>query len=104
MKLRILAIVLFAVLTGYKAGNAAPTEPEEFRVFPNPVINNEITVRADIDFYKIEILSIVGQVVYTQELEPSRSARLDIDLESGIYLIRISFTNRTNNIKRLWIN
>lgn len=104
MKFRYLIFVLILTLTGLNAAIAAPDKLQEFNVYPNPVVNNELTIKAEIEFNKIEILSIVGLVVYSEELEPSKSVRLGINFQSGIYLLRISYTNKTNFTERIWVN
>ena len=78
--------------------------PVKVTVYPNPVINGNLEIRADVKMEKIEIMSIVGQIVYSQELEPSNSVRLSFDLETGIYLVKITFIDKTNSTKRIWVN
>lgn len=78
--------------------------PERISVYPNPVIDGNLLIQADEKIEKIEIMSIVGQIVYSKELEPSNSVRLNFELEKGIYLIRVTFIDKTNSIKRIWIN
>ena len=104
MKTRLASIIFFFALTGTIVASGTPVKKNSFKVYPNPVVNKEITIKADLDFNKIEILGIVGQVVYSKKLEPSNSVKLGIDLQPGMYLIRLSFTNTTSNIKRIWVN
>jgi len=78
--------------------------PEKVTVYPNPVIDGNLELKADVKIEKIEIMSIVGQIVYSQELEPSNSVRLSFELETGIYLVRITFIDKTNSTKRIWVN
>jgi hypothetical protein len=78
--------------------------PEKVTVYPNPVIDGNLEIKADVKMEKIEIMSIVGQIVYSQELEPSNSVRLSFDLEKGIYLVKITFIDNTNSTKRIWVN
>jgi hypothetical protein len=67
-------------------------------------VDGTVSINSDIEIEKIEILSIVGQVVYTQELEPSNSVRLYLgQIQSGIYLIKVSFIDNTSNTKRIWV-
>lgn len=78
--------------------------PEKVTVYPNPVVDGNLEIKADVKMEKIEIMSIVGQIVYSQELEPSYSVRLSFDLETGIYLVKITFIDKTNSTKRIWVN
>jgi hypothetical protein len=79
-------------------------KPVTLKIFPNPVVDGVLSINSDIEIEKIEILSIVGQLVYTQELEPSNSVRLNLDqIHSGIYLIKVSFVNNASDTKRIWV-
>lgn len=107
LKILIIHLALFGVaLYGNSSGEMTGDDQKAtVKVFPNPVVDGTISISSDIQMEKIEILSIVGQLVYTQELEPSNSVRLNIDqLESGIYLIKVSFIDNTSSTKRIWVN
>jgi hypothetical protein len=92
-------------LTGnVSAGFFDNVKPETLKIYPNPVIDGTISITSDNEIERIEILSIVGQVVYTQELEPSNSVRLNIDqIQSGIYLIKVTYVDNTSDTKRIWV-
>ena len=79
-------------------------DPVRVSVYPNPVVDGNLEIKADLRFEKIEIMSIVGQIVYSEELEPSNSVRLNFDLETGIYLVKITFIDKTSSTKRIWVN
>lgn len=108
LRLKILIISLF-LLGIFLPGNPSYTDTLDehqvnLNIFPNPVEDGSLSINSDIQIKKIEILSIVGQVVLTQELEPSNSVRLYLDqIQSGIYLIKISFINNTSDTKRIWV-
>lgn len=104
MRLKVFIAALFLSLAGLNINLANNPDKDLFRVYPNPVTEDAVAIESEIEFYRIEILSIVGQVVFSDELEPSNSVRLSLDLHPGIYLIRISFTNNTNDTKRIWVN
>ena len=88
-----------AVMDGPDAENTT-----DVIIFPNPITNNTVSVEAKTEIEKIEIISIVGQLVYVQELEPEKSVRLNLDrIEVGVYLMRISFTDNTSATKRIWV-
>ena len=73
-------------------------------VYPNPVSNGAVTVTSDQKIEKIEILSILGQAVVTQDVDAANSVKVNIDLESGIYLIKVTFTDKSYSTKRIWVN
>lgn len=101
MKVKLLIIVL--LLTSFGMISLAK-DTHSFRVFPNPVVEDVVTIEAEKEFQKIEILSIVGQVVQTEELEPSNSVRLKVDLKPGFYLMKITFSDKSMNTKRIRVN
>ena len=79
-------------------------KPATMKVFPNPVVDGTLSIDSDSKIEKIEILSIVGQVVYIQEPEPSNSVRLYLDnIKTGVYLIKVSFEDNTSDTKRIWV-
>jgi hypothetical protein len=108
LKLKILIIGLafsgFALNGISSSTEAIDDRPATLKIFPNPVVDGTLSINSDIQIEKIEILSIVGQLVYTQELEPSNSVRLYLDqVKSGIYLIKVSFIDNTSDTKRIWV-
>jgi hypothetical protein len=77
---------------------------KDFIVYPNPVTDGYVILKTEADIKRIEIVSIVGQIIYTKELEPTSSVRLNLDqIQSGIYLMRVSYTNNTSNTQRIWV-
>lgn len=73
-------------------------------IYPNPVTEGNITLKSDQRIEKVEILNILGQIVQTEDLNSVYISKLDIDLQSGIYLIRIIFTDKTYSTKRIRVN
>ncbi|MBA7526727.1 hypothetical protein ES705_18897 [subsurface metagenome] len=104
-------ILLFLLLSTGALGLKADTPlnnlngvDDEVIIFPNPVTEGIISVISEKVIERIEILNIVGQKILTKEPEPSNSVKLKINnLKTGIYLVRISFTDNTSSIKRIWI-
>jgi len=78
--------------------------PAGTTIYPNPVNDGNLNVSAELQIEKVEILNIVGEIVFQQELEPSKSVRLNFDLKTGIYLIRVTFVNNTIDTKKIWVN
>ena len=64
-------------------------------IAPNPATNN-ITITANNDFNTIEILNLLGQTMLSQPNVGS-SAKLDVStLTTGVYFVRVIFTNGTS--------
>jgi hypothetical protein len=103
----IIFVLLLVIVTGAVSGSTpGPVNNQSavVTVYPNPVSNGSITVASNQRIEKIEILSILGQVVITEEIDKLTSVKLDFDLEAGIYLIKITFTDRSSDTKRIWVN
>jgi hypothetical protein len=101
MKSRLLIILTLFLLTGFTPENGSDLD---FQIYPNPVTDDAMIINAENDFHRIDILNIVGQVVHTEEMEPSNNIRLNINLQPGIYFVRLTFAARSSNIKRIWVN
>lgn len=97
--------ILGTAVPGYSSTNDTVEEkPVTMKVFPNPVVDGTLSIDSDSKIIKIEILSIVGQVVYIHEPEPSNSVRLFLNtIKSGVYLIKVSFVDSTSDTKRIWV-
>jgi len=73
-------------------------------LYPNPATNAQVTISAEKEINKIQLLNILGEEIRTEASEPSTSVSLDLgSLENGIYLVKITFTDNTSSIKRLWV-
>lgn len=60
----------------------------EINIYPNPA-EKELNVSSSVEITKIEILNIIGQVVYTKELK-SKNTKIDIsNLPKGNYITKI---------------
>ncbi len=96
---------LGTAVPGYSStADIVEEKPATLKVFPNPVVDGTLSIDSDNTIEKIEILSIVGQVVYIQELEPSNSVRLFLNnIKSGVYLVKVSFVDNTSDTKRIWV-
>ena len=98
-------IVIFSGIVTDKGYNATLADsPVTVSVYPNPVVDGSLQIKADVKIEKIEIMSIVGEIVFSQELEPLHIVRLNLDLQTGIYLVKISFVDKSSSTKRIWVN
>ena len=69
---------------------------EDLIIFPNPS-NGVLNFTNTIQNGKIEIISLTGQKILEKNVANMNSFRLDID--SGVYLLKISNNKRVNNFK-----
>ena len=69
---------------------------EDLIIFPNPS-NGVLNFTNTIQNGKIEIISLTGQKILEKNVANINSFRLDID--SGVYLLKISNNKRVNNFK-----
>jgi len=77
----------------------------EVNLFPNPIENGEVlTIVADKNINRIEILNIVGQPVKNLTFYETTNAKLNIEaLKEGIYIVKILFVDKTSSTERLWV-
>lgn len=77
---------------------------QSLTIYPNPVTDEQITISAEKEITKIQLLNIVGEQILIEESEPRNSIRLNLgDLKTGIYLIKVTFTDNTGTTKKLWV-
>lgn len=101
----ILALISLQVFASDGPDNKDGEKQNEVVIYPNPVAEGSVSVQSDLEFGLVEIVSIVGRIVYSQELEPTISARLNLgNVPSGIYLMRITFTDNTTITRRVRVN
>ncbi|MBN2349437.1 MAG: T9SS type A sorting domain-containing protein [Bacteroidales bacterium] len=86
--------LVFANSTTSFIGSSFISDPSvAVSIFPNPVIDNTLTINSDLDFIKIEILSIVGKTVFSKDFEKQNKITLQLEnLEKGLYIVKIKFT------------
>jgi len=76
----------------------------EVKIFPNPATEETISIESEKTIARVEILNVVGQKMLYHEPEPSNNLKIDISmLNTGLYLIKISFDDNTNITKRIWV-
>ncbi len=83
---------------------AAPQAQEHFSLFPNPVTQGEVSVTSEKPINKVEVLSIVGVVLFEETVETINEVELTLQLHPGVYLMRVHFEDDTQDIKRFWVN
>ncbi len=90
--------IVFSIITGID-----DVKEQGFSVYPNPVTGNKLNIK----LYNIDkaesclIINSAGQVVKTKELS-NDNFEVDItDLISGVYMVKIQFSNHLYQIKKL---
>ncbi len=85
--------------SGIPADNILSSEQSELNVsiYPNPFTGNYLTIEANRNFQSIEILDIVGKVIYFEEFESlitKASVNLN-NIDRGMYIVRLKFDDKT---------
>ncbi|MCX6267766.1 MAG: lamin tail domain-containing protein [Bacteroidetes bacterium] len=76
-----------------------------FSIQPNPVVNNQFTVTGNQTIASVEVISIVGQTVFsTAVVSHQKEVKVVLDeIPGGIYLVRISYGNNQTIVKKIII-
>ena len=75
----------------------------EVTIFPNPFSGNQLTIEANRNFESVEILDIVGKVIYFKEFE-SAIIKVEINLsgtDKGLYIVRIKFDSKNFHTEKI---
>lgn len=86
------------VFVGIKENNKTQSK---FKLFPNPSNNGIVTLKADNDFTKVEVVNQLGSVVLSKSTSPV-DGKISLDLSSvaaGVYYVRISSANKLQTEK-----
>ena len=88
----------------YVAGSI-DDNPDNVAIFPNPVIDNKLTISAENSIMMIEILDIVGGSVYIQKYEAGTN-KVVLSLESfnkGLYIIKVKLNDKSTFTEKIMI-
>jgi hypothetical protein len=72
-------------------------------ILPNPVTNDQFTVKSSEPISSVEVFSIVGQSVYFREYANQQKEERVIlnNLPPGVYLVKVTFSDNQSEIKRV---
>lgn len=87
-------------------GMNSNVEVAQINLFPNPVNpNGQFTVLASKHLAGIDIMNVIGQVVKTEVITDmgGKYTTNVSGMDSGLYLVRLSFTDNSNQVVRLTI-
>ncbi|MEI7897519.1 MAG: T9SS type A sorting domain-containing protein [bacterium] len=85
------------------SGIGTLTHDQNVVILPNPVTNNQFTVKASQPVASVEVVSIVGQTVYSRDFA-SRQRDVKVllnNLQEGVYLVRVKFNDNQVIIKKI---
>jgi hypothetical protein len=70
--------------------------------FPNPVVNDELTIKATDEILSVNIYNIVGELVISQaNITNSGELYLQFDLNPGLYVVRTYLQDNTTVVKKI---
>jgi hypothetical protein len=61
----------------------------KFSIYPNPA-KDRLSIYSGFQFNKVEIFSMNGQMVFQDKNEASKSSMLNLHLDNGVYVLKIS--------------
>ena len=74
-------------------------ELHAIKVYPNPA-SSMVDVRSDVAIQRIELISFIGQTIYTQTNLETKSVRFNVsDLQSGVYFVKATTANGIKTVK-----
>jgi len=76
-----------------------------FKMFPNPLSANELSIQAEEAIETVEVYNVLGELVYVSQSDiSSQTVTLDIpNLSNGVYAVSIYFDNNKQSIQKLLI-
>ncbi|HAN77480.1 MAG TPA: hypothetical protein DCQ31_06730 [Bacteroidales bacterium] len=100
---------IYAQQQNFKSNNTTIAQvPAEIQlsVYPNPVTDNNFVIKTDVPFHKVEVLNIIGNMVFKAENLSSDTTETKVMLENaekGFYIVRISFEGNKVLVKKLLV-
>jgi len=81
---------------------------ENWEVYPNPIVNNEVNLMVPQTFgdnFQVEIINTLGQLVYTKSVKTNSSQAVkltNLNFNSGVYFLQVTDSkNGKKLIKKL---
>jgi hypothetical protein len=89
----------------YISGLINNDNTDKVTIFPNPVIEDELTISAENSIVMIEILDIVGSSVYIQKYETgTKKVVLNLEnLNKGLYIIKVKLSSKITCTEKVMI-
>ena len=76
------------------------------RVFPNPVLNNELNISSSKAITGIQITNMIGQVVFSSKNQVTSSTSMKVlvnELPRGVYYLQIQHVDRNTSVEKIVI-
>lgn len=81
-------------------------EPElKVEIYPNPLTEGRLTVKANEQILSIQVLNITGEIVLNTEYQPGTyDVVLELNqAEKGLYLVRVNFDNKVIHTEKIMV-
>ena len=76
----------------------------DISIYPNPLLDGNLNIKSSEPVKEIEILSIVGKVVYNEKIEDKNRITLDLDnLDKGLYIVKVKLDKEQTITEKLMI-
>ncbi len=103
----ILALLFFAVGNIAAQDNfAIKKEQRDVMVYPNPLVGNKLTVKADVAIGKVEIINVLGKTIKAKNSESNSQRSLTVFTDKqkqGMYLVKVTFKDNIFVIRKLLV-
>jgi hypothetical protein len=107
-KLILLLIFLCAVaFKGYSQDiSYIDKKDNEASIYPNPLIGDKFSVKAESNIKKVEVVNVIGKVINRTENEDFEIREIQVYIgkcEKGMYFVKITFEDNKSIIKKLLV-
>ncbi len=79
---------------------------KEALLYPNPLIVDKFTVKAELNIKRVEVVNVIGKVINRTENEDFEIRELLVYVgkcEKGMYFVKITFDDNKSIIKKLLV-
>jgi hypothetical protein len=76
------------------------------RVFPNPVLNNELNISSSKTISGVQITNMIGQVVFSSKNQVASTTSMKVlvnELPRGVYYLQIQHVDRNTSVEKIVI-
>jgi hypothetical protein len=96
------AVTIMAVLSDDELSGIEKNPTDVVRVYPNPLTGNLLNISSTKSIRKVTIINIAGQISYETHSNNENLVNIDVSaFKKGIYLIRIEYSDKTTDNKRI---
>ncbi|MBN1767886.1 MAG: lamin tail domain-containing protein [Prolixibacteraceae bacterium] len=96
------AVKVMAVLTNDEQSGFEEYSMNDLRIFPNPISGGLLSISATKSIRKVSIVNILGQESFASFVDNKNLVQVDASsLKKGVYLIRIEYSDRSTDNKRI---